>query len=90
MGRNGSGKSSLLWALQGSGRRQGRPRPGRRPATRRPSVAVGARRLVGLVPQTPADLLNLDTVAAELDQADHDATTWPASADASVARTDRA
>jgi energy-coupling factor transport system ATP-binding protein len=34
---------------------------------------VGARRLVGMVPQTPADLLNRDTVAAELVQADHDA-----------------
>ena len=30
------------------------------------SAADGARRLVGLVPQTPADLLYLDTVAAEL------------------------
>jgi energy-coupling factor transport system ATP-binding protein len=27
-----------------------------------------------MVPQTPADLLNRDTVAAELDQADHDAS----------------
>jgi energy-coupling factor transport system ATP-binding protein len=71
MGRNGSGKSSLLWALQGSGRRDGG------------SVAVGeqgldpagvssarARTLVGLVPQTPADLLYLETVDAELAQAD--------------------
>ncbi|MGW6916420.1 ABC transporter ATP-binding protein [Kitasatospora sp. NPDC054939] len=71
MGRNGSGKSSLLWALQGSGPRQGG------------SVAVGAdrrdpkrlsateaRRLVGLVPQTPTDLLYLETVAEELAQAD--------------------
>ena len=52
MGRNGSGKSSLLWALQGSGPRQ------------TGTVAVGgvdpgslspaeARGLVGLVPQTP-------------------------------------
>jgi energy-coupling factor transport system ATP-binding protein len=74
MGRNGSGKSSLLWALQGSGRRSAgtvtvapaAADPGKRPAAE-------ARRLVGLVPQTPADLLYLDTVAAELAQADRDA-----------------
>ena len=67
MGRNGSGKSSLLWAIQGSGKRQGGP--GRR-STARTRVALGARRparLVGLVPQTPADLLYLETVGAELD-----------------------
>jgi energy-coupling factor transport system ATP-binding protein len=71
MGRNGSGKSSLLWALQGSGTRQGG------------QVAVGgddprsmsparARALVGLVPQTPADLLYLDTVGQELARADEE------------------
>ncbi len=65
MGRNGSGKSSLLWALQGSGPRQagivsvdgGDPK------------ALGAargRELVGLVPQTPTDLLYLESVGAEL------------------------
>jgi energy-coupling factor transport system ATP-binding protein len=37
--------------------------------------AAKARRLVGLVPQTPADLLYLDTVAAELTQADREAGT---------------
>jgi energy-coupling factor transport system ATP-binding protein len=71
MGRNGSGKSSLLWALQGAGRRQGG------------TLAVGpqaqdpakvgsavARTLVGLVPQTSSDLLYLETVDAELAQAD--------------------
>ena len=31
MGRNGSGKSSLLWALQGSGKRRGRHGDRRRP-----------------------------------------------------------
>ncbi len=64
MGRNGSGKSSLLWALQGSGpRRSGRVRVGDAdPGTLSPSRA---RALVGLVPQTPSDLLYLDTVAAE-------------------------
>ena len=34
---------------------------------------MSARALVGLVPQTPADLLYLDTVAAELAQADSEA-----------------
>jgi len=69
MGRNGSGKSSLLWALQGSGPRQsglvqvGGTDPKSLPAAK-------ARTLVGLVPQTPADLLYLDTVAQELAQAD--------------------
>ena len=34
---------------------------------------AAARRVIGLVPQTPADLLYLDTVAAELSQADQEA-----------------
>jgi energy-coupling factor transport system ATP-binding protein len=69
MGRNGSGKSSLLWALQGAGKRQagvvqvGGLDPKSLSASR-------ARALVGLVPQTPADLLYLETVEAELAQAD--------------------
>ncbi len=72
MGRNGSGKSSLLWALQGSGRRQsGEVRvDGQDPKALGPA---GARRLVGMVPQTPGDLLNHASVRAELDQADRDA-----------------
>ncbi|HTU31178.1 MAG TPA: ATP-binding cassette domain-containing protein [Solirubrobacteraceae bacterium] len=71
MGRNGSGKSSLLWALQGSGRRQaGRvAADGRDPGRVSPAAA---RRLVGLVPQTAADLLYLPSVAAELAQADRE------------------
>ena len=74
MGRNGSGKSSLLWALQGSGRRSaGRVSVAGAAADPADLPAAGARRLVGLVPQTPADLLYLDTVAAELAQADRDA-----------------
>ncbi|MFB6651619.1 ABC transporter ATP-binding protein [Streptomyces microflavus] len=90
MGRNGSGKSSLLWALQGSGpRKSGTVRvvsggtdgsvsgtgPG---GSRRPAKgsdpknlsATEARALVGLVPQTPTDLLYLESVRQELDQAD--------------------
>jgi energy-coupling factor transporter ATP-binding protein EcfA2 len=76
MGRNGSGKSSLLWALQGAGHRAaGTVSVG--PAGTDPAAlpAAGARRLVSLVPQASADLLYLDTVAAELDQADRDAAT---------------
>jgi energy-coupling factor transporter ATP-binding protein EcfA2 len=71
MGRNGSGKSSLLWAVQGAGPRQtglvqvAGTDPKSLPAN-------GARRLVGLVPQTPADLLYLDTVGEELAEADRE------------------
>lgn len=73
MGRNGSGKSSLLWALQGSGpRRAGTVRVTGDGGPRDPHTvpAADARRLVGLVPQTPADLLYLESVKQELDQAD--------------------
>ena len=71
MGRNGSGKSSLLWALQGSGPRQhGRVEIGGRDPSR--LAPAEARRLVGLVPQTPSDLLYLTTVADELRQADRE------------------
>jgi energy-coupling factor transport system ATP-binding protein len=72
MGRNGSGKSSLLWAIQGTGKR------------RSGSVAVDgadpaklssskARELVGLVPQTATDLLYLETVDQECGAADQQA-----------------
>ncbi len=72
MGRNGSGKSSLLWTLQGSGRRHGGSVDvdGADPATQ---SARRARQLVGLVPQTPADLLFLTTVGDELARSDRDA-----------------
>ncbi len=72
MGRNGSGKSSLLWALQGSGtRRSGRISvAGSDPARVAPAVR---RELVGLVPQTAADLLFLETVAEECAAADQGA-----------------
>lgn len=64
MGRNGSGKSSLLWALQGSGARAGGrvEVDGTDPAKVKPTVR---RCLVGLVPQTAADLLYLESVAEE-------------------------
>jgi energy-coupling factor transport system ATP-binding protein len=72
MGRNGSGKTSLLWALQGSGPRSaGRVRMGLDgtvdPADCSPEEA---RRHVALVPQNPLDLLFLPTVAAECRRSD--------------------
>ncbi|MEU9336987.1 ATP-binding cassette domain-containing protein [Streptomyces sp. NPDC048290] len=90
MGRNGSGKSSLLWALQGSGPRTGgsvrvtdppgtagkEARNGKEAGGGKDGIdphavsAARARELVGLVPQTPADLLYLESVKQELDQAD--------------------
>ncbi|WP_316519721.1 ABC transporter ATP-binding protein [Kitasatospora brasiliensis] len=93
MGRNGSGKSSLLWALQGSGPRQGgsvqvagavgagSKRAGsKRGADPKRLSAAEARRLVGLVPQTPTDLLYLETVRDELAQADRESATDGATA----------
>ncbi len=69
MGRNGSGKSTLLWTLQGTRtRRAGTVTidgvdPAAQPGERR-------RELVGLVPQTAADLLYLESVADECSAAD--------------------
>jgi energy-coupling factor transport system ATP-binding protein len=85
MGRNGAGKSSLLWALQGSGRRTSGTVEvaGQDPAT---LSAPQARALVGLVPQTPADLLYLETVALELAQADLESGRRPGTADALLER----
>ncbi|MCK6211131.1 ATP-binding cassette domain-containing protein [Georgenia sp. EYE_87] len=89
MGRNGSGKSSLLWALQGQGPRSGGtvrlavPGDGEGaalgpdPATLAPAVA---RRHVALVPQTPSDLLYLPTVAEECTAADEQAGAAPGAA----------
>ncbi len=86
MGRNGSGKSSLLWSLQGSLKRSGgsvtaRTEDGNAvdPSTIGPGEA---RRLTGLVPQTPSDLLYLATVAEECSQADRDARREPGSCSA--------
>ncbi|HET6938808.1 MAG TPA: ATP-binding cassette domain-containing protein, partial [Nocardioides sp.] len=64
MGRNGSGKSSLLWALQGSGsRRSGTVTVGDLdPASLRPAER---RAVVGLLPQQASDLLYLETVDEE-------------------------
>ncbi|MEU7961122.1 ABC transporter ATP-binding protein [Micromonospora humida] len=80
MGRNGSGKSSLLWAVQGSGpRHRGTVTvdagDGRDPVDPKQLPAGQARRHVGLVPQTPGDLLYLETVDAECRQADRETGT---------------
>jgi energy-coupling factor transporter ATP-binding protein EcfA2 len=79
MGRNGSGKSTLLWALQGSRKRSG----GRIQVVGEDPERLGAeerRKLVGLVPQTAADLLYLETVSAELAQADTESDATPGTA----------
>ncbi len=55
MGRNGSGKSSLFWAIHGSGNATG---------------DVASPRPVALVPQTPGDLLFAASVDAECEHAD--------------------
>jgi energy-coupling factor transport system ATP-binding protein len=76
MGRNGAGKSTLLWALQGSGRRDAGTVlvAGEDPA----AVSAARRRcLVGLVPQAPADLLYLETVAEECESADRQVAAEP-------------
>ncbi len=77
MGRNGCGKSSLMWALQGSGTRSGGTVQVGQAGEKVDTSSLGsadARRRVGLVPQTPSDLLYLSTVAAECAQADRDAS----------------
>ena len=85
MGRNGSGKSSLLWALQGSGDRDSGTIQVRNDTgvSEDPSKLPSreARQRVGLVPQTPGDLLYLSTVAAECAQADVDAGADPGDCD---------
>ncbi len=79
MGRNGAGKSSLLWALQGSGQLdagQVRVGDGTDPRALTPS---SRRRRIGLVPQTPADLLYQPSVGAECAQADRESEAVPGS-----------
>ncbi len=76
MGRNGSGKSSLIWALQGTGKRRSGTLEvdGADPAD---LTAAQRRTHVGLVPQTAADLLYLETVTEECAAADEGAHTAP-------------
>ncbi|GAB2881381.1 ABC transporter ATP-binding protein [Nocardioides pacificus] len=85
MGRNGSGKSSLIWALQGSGRR----RAGTVSVLDADPATLGAaarRERVGLVPQTAADLLYLETVAEECSAADESADADPGTCRALLTR----
>jgi len=68
MGRNGAGKSTLLWTLQGTrARRSGTLAVGGLD----PAAVTPARRRasVGLLPQTSADLLYLESVAQECEAA---------------------
>ena len=79
MGRNGSGKSTLLWTLQGARARSG----GRISTDGVDPAALGAderRHRVGLVPQTAADLLYLESVREECAAADRDAGAEPGTA----------
>jgi len=85
MGRNGSGKSSLLWALQGTGVRAGGKVEveGDDPADLEPARA---RLRVGLVPHNPSDLLYLDSVGGELGRADAEAGSTSGSTRATLDR----
>ena len=77
MGRNGAGKSSMLWALQGTQPSTGRlVVAGQDP---RRAEVDHIRASVALVPQTPADLLYLPTVAQECAQADRESQRPPGS-----------
>jgi len=78
LGRNGAGKSSLLWALQGALTAAGDLEvDGVDP---RGLTAEDARRKVTLVPQTAGDLLYLPTVGAECAQADAESGAEPGTA----------
>ncbi len=84
MGRNGSGKSSLLHAVQGVVRSTGEVDvAGQDPRT---LTAREARRLITLVPQSAGDLLYLPTVAAECAQADRESGVRPGTTEALLAR----
>jgi energy-coupling factor transport system ATP-binding protein len=72
MGRNGSGKTSLLWALQGSGSRSagtvlldGPGTGSDGPVDPSRLTAAEARRRIALVPHNPLDLLYRETVGQE-------------------------
>jgi energy-coupling factor transport system ATP-binding protein len=85
MGRNGSGKSTLLWTLQGTRRRTSGSVSvdGADPAVLDPARRRG---LVGLVPQTAADLIYLESVDEECAAADRDAAAAPGAARALLER----
>lgn len=69
MGENGSGKTSLLWALQGTGKRSSGnvAIDGQDPSALSATERLSA---VAMVPQQAADLLFLPNLGDELDEAD--------------------
>lgn len=75
MGRNGSGKSSLLNAVQGAVASTGKVTAAG--ADPRALSAAQARKHVTLVPQSASDLLYLATVADECAQADKESEAEP-------------
>jgi len=84
-GRNGAGKSSLLWALAGAST----PAAGTVTVAGEGAASATAqsrRRLAGLVPQTASDLLYLETVADECAQADAESQAAAGTCAALVAR----
>ncbi|OYN92483.1 cobalt ABC transporter ATP-binding protein [Parenemella sanctibonifatiensis] len=70
MGRNGSGKSSLLWALHGADARHAG-------TVRIAGDGRAKEQQVALVPQSPTDLLYLESVRAECAEADGRAQALP-------------
>jgi energy-coupling factor transport system ATP-binding protein len=74
MGPNGSGKTSLLWALQGSLKHTGlvQVKVDAAGASATPSSLSSQDRInhIAMVPQTAADLLVLTSVSAELEESD--------------------
>ena len=84
LGRNGAGKSSLLWALQGALTSTGDIAVNGVDPRSQPAGA--ARRLVTLVPQTAADLLYLPSVGAECAQADTESGAEPGTTAGLLAR----
>ncbi len=76
MGRNGAGKSSLLWALQGTGARtSGIVRA--RGVDPRELPPPQRRRAVTLIPQSASDLLYLESVAQECSESDTESGAAP-------------
>ncbi len=77
MGRNGAGKSSLLWAMAGAAPSTGSLHV--RGVDPRTQPASQSARVISLVPQTASDLLYLPTVRQECAQADAESGSSPGS-----------
>ncbi len=78
MGHNGSGKTSLLWAIQGSGNRSGGSAI--TPWGDAKSMDYEERLCaITMVPQRASDLLFLNTLASELEESDKFAQAKPGS-----------